>query len=166
MTFPGRPSSRDDVRDDVRDEVRETLAAFTVPSEPGNERRAMERVAEAVKEVGLEASRMERMKTAVAEATMNAMEHGNEYDPEKPVHIEAIVSEGELSVSITDGGSGPEIPEAEAPDIEAKLDNRQTPRGWGLFLIESMVDELRVSGGDSRHTVELVFRLEEEKGGE
>lgn len=97
---------------------------------------------------------------------MNAMEHGNEYDPEKPVYIEVSASDGELSIKITDGGSGPPIPEAETPDIEAKLANRQTPRGWGLFLIESMVDELRVSGGEGRHTIELVFRLGEgEKGG-
>lgn len=96
---------------------------------------------------------------------MNAMEHGNEYDAGKPVYIEAAVSEAELSIKITDKGSGPPIPEAETPDIEAKLENRQTPRGWGLFLIESMVDELRVSGGEDRHTVELVFRLGEEKGG-
>ncbi len=160
---PGRPSSR--VGDN---DVRETLAAFEVPSEPGNERRAMEEVAEAVKDTGLEPPAMERLKTAVAEATMNAMEHGNEYDPEKPVFIEASASGGELSIAITDGGSGPPIPEAETPDIEAKLENRQTPRGWGLFLIESMVDELRVSGREDRHTVELVFRLGEEgeKGGE
>ena len=160
---PGRPSSR--VGDN---DVRETLAAFEVPSEPGNERRAMEEVAEAVKDTGLEPPAMERLKTAVAEATMNAMEHGNEYDPEKPVFIEASASGGELSIAITDGGSGPPIPEAETPDIEAKLENRQTPRGWGLFLIERMVDELRVSGCEDRHTVELVFRLGEEgeKAGE
>lgn len=158
---PGRPSSRDDVRNNVR----ETLATVRVPSEPGGERRAMEEVAEAVKDIGLPAPKMERLKTAVAEATMNAMEHGNEYDPKKPVFIEVAASDEEISIKITDGGSGPPIPEAETPDIEAKLENRQTPRGWGLFLIESMVDELRVSGGEDRHTVELVFRLGEEKGG-
>lgn len=150
-----------------RDGVRETLAEFSVPSEPGGERRAMQEVAEAVKDVGLSPPTMERLKTAVAEATMNAMEHGNGYDPKKPVHVEAGVSGEELSVKITDEGSGPEIPQTETPDIEAKLENRQTPRGWGLFLIESMVDELRVSGGEGRHAVELVFRLvETQEGGE
>lgn len=33
------------------------------------------------------ADRLERLKTAVGEATMNAMEHGNRYDPEKPVAV-------------------------------------------------------------------------------
>ena len=31
----------------------------------------------------------------------------------------------------------------------------QTPRGWGLFLIRSMVDEMHVSSDEGHHTVEL-----------
>ncbi len=36
----------------------------------------------------------------------------------------------------------------------------QTPRGWGLFLIQNMVDEVRVSGNPNHHTIELVMHLE------
>ena len=61
-----------------------------MPSEPGNEHPAMERVAEAVKELGLPAQRLERLKTAVAEATMNAMEHGSRYRSEVPVVIQVL----------------------------------------------------------------------------
>ena len=71
-----------------RSGARRTLADFTLPSEPGNERRAMEEVARAVSEVGLPERTLERLKTAVAEATMNAMEHGNHYRAELPVIIE------------------------------------------------------------------------------
>src|SRR5215212_8996411 len=60
---------------------RRVLADFTLPSEPGNERPAMEKVADAVKELPLSGQRLARLKTAVAEATMNAMEHGNRYNP-------------------------------------------------------------------------------------
>ena len=52
------------------------------------------------------------------------------------------------------------LPIAEQPDIEAKLDGRQSPRGWGLFLIKEMVDETRVTTKDGKHTLELVLRLE------
>jgi hypothetical protein len=48
----------------------------------------MERVAEVVEKLGLSEQRLERLKTAVAEATMNAMEHGNRYRPQAPVVIE------------------------------------------------------------------------------
>ena len=68
------------------------LAEFELPSAPGNERQAIERVEEAVADLGLESPRLERLKTAVAEATMNAMEHGNEYRADRPVSIRVIHS--------------------------------------------------------------------------
>jgi serine/threonine-protein kinase RsbW len=144
-----------------RDGTWRVLAELSVPSEPGNERRAMEVVASAVKGAGLTEQRLERLKTAVAEATMNAMEHGNSYRPEVPVKIRVLSSSADLSVSITDqGGSPVPDPDKEAPDLEAKLEGLQTPRGWGLFLIKNMVDEMHVTSDESHHTIELVMHLE------
>jgi serine phosphatase RsbU (regulator of sigma subunit)/anti-sigma regulatory factor (Ser/Thr protein kinase) len=136
------------------------LAAFELPSAPGNERQAMELVERAVAGVGLPPTRLERLKTAVAEATMNAMEHGNEYRPDRPVSIRVLRSADRLRVQVTDRGDAGELANAEEPDLEAKLEGRQKPRGWGLFLIEKMVDEARVTGEGGGRTVELVLRLE------
>ena len=137
------------------------LAKLSVSSEPGNERLAMERVAEVVREIGLSEQRLERLKTAVAEATMNAMEHGNRYDPDVSVNIQVWLLKDRLLVRIIDRGSGPlSSLKAQGPNLEAKLENLQTARGWGVFLIERMVDEVRVSGNPDHHTVELVMRLE------
>src|ERR687893_1044282 len=137
------------------------LAELSVPSELGNERLAMERVAEVVKELGLSEERLETLKTAVAEATMNAMEHGNRYRPEAPVVIEVLSSGVDLSVRINDQGKSlvPD-PDTEMPDLEAKLEGLQTPRGWGLFLIQNMVDEMHISSDESHHTIEVVMHLE------
>jgi serine phosphatase RsbU (regulator of sigma subunit)/anti-sigma regulatory factor (Ser/Thr protein kinase) len=139
------------------------LAAFDLPSEPGNEREAMERVARAVADLGIEPARIERLKTAVAEATMNAMEHGNEYRPDRPVSIRVLHSADRLRVQVSDHGEAGEPARPEVPDIEAKLEGRQKPRGWGLFLIEKMVDEARVTSEGGGRTLELALRLE---GGE
>ena len=137
-------------------EAYRTLAELSVPSEPGNERLAMEEVAGTVEGLGLPDRTLERLKTAVAEATMNAMEHGNRYRAEVPVLIEVAASDADLSVRITDEGSGPAAFDSETPDLAAKLDGAQTPRGWGLFLIKSMVDEMNVTGDERHHTVELI----------
>jgi serine phosphatase RsbU (regulator of sigma subunit)/anti-sigma regulatory factor (Ser/Thr protein kinase) len=134
--------------------------SFTIPSEQGNERGASERVAEAVASLGLEPARLERLKTAVSEAVMNAIEHGNQSNPELPVEVGIRRDAGELLVRITDQGGEHEIAEAETPDLEAKLDGLQKPRGWGLFLIKNMVDDLRVTTDGIHHTAELVMRLE------
>ncbi len=136
------------------------LADFTLASEPGGEREAMARVERAVEAVGLDPARIERLKTAVAEATMNAMEHGSEYRADRPVAIRVLHSPDRLRVRVTDQGSAGELSPAEAPDLEAKLEGRQKPRGWGLFLIEKMVDEARVTSSEDGHTLELALRLE------
>jgi anti-sigma regulatory factor (Ser/Thr protein kinase) len=138
-----------------------TLSELLLPSIPGNERQAMEQVAQAVQELHLSTRRLEQLKTAVAEATMNAMEHGNHYQPDVPVIIQVQASATTLAVRISDQGEGPADIEAETPDLEAKLAELQTPRGWGLFLIKNLVDEMFIINNNSHHTIELIINLEE-----
>jgi serine phosphatase RsbU (regulator of sigma subunit)/anti-sigma regulatory factor (Ser/Thr protein kinase) len=141
-----------------------TLAEWTLPSEEGNERLAMEQVGEALSALGLPARRLERLKTAVAEATMNAIEHGNGNTPELPVEICVRVSDADVVVEIVDqGGQGGNFRggQVETPDLSAKLEGEQSPRGWGLFLIKSMVDEMRVTSTAGRHCVELIMHREQ-----
>ena len=118
----------------------------------------MQRVVEIVEPLQIDAGKLEKLKTAVAEATMNAIEHGNHNDPDLPVGIEVLKDGDVLRIRITDHGGGEEIPDSTAPDIDAKLRGEQTPRGWGLFLIKNMVDDMIVTSDDVHHTVELVVR--------
>ena len=138
------------------------LTDFQLPSNPGNDREAMDRVATAAQGLNLPEKQLNRLKTAVSEATMNAIEHGNGNDPSLPVTIQLLERPNEVAVRITDCGPGPSGDlEPEEPDLLAKLDGLQTPRGWGLFLIKNMVDELHVFGDDSSHTLELILRTDD-----
>jgi anti-sigma regulatory factor (Ser/Thr protein kinase) len=91
---------------------------------------------------------------------MNAMEHGNKYQADFPVHISVLLTPQNLKVRILDHGRGEEISPPETPDLDAKLAGLQSPRGWGLFLIKNMVDELNISDENEHHVVELVMNLE------
>jgi anti-sigma regulatory factor (Ser/Thr protein kinase) len=135
------------------------ILAFNVRSEQGNERDALARVAEALTGHGLTTDELDRIKTGVAEATMNAIEHGNRNQPDLPVDVEVRVEAGDVIVDVTDrGGAGDPVGPTH-PDLELKLAGLQTPRGWGLFLIESLVDEVeQVTEGD-RHTVRLIVHI-------
>ncbi len=95
---------------------------------------------------------------------MNAMEHGNGYDPDKLARLQVFLDETAVRVTISDEGGGPPLPTTTSPDLEAKLAGEQPPRGWGVFLIQNMVDELHVHQGDRHHTVELVMYLADETG--
>jgi serine phosphatase RsbU (regulator of sigma subunit)/anti-sigma regulatory factor (Ser/Thr protein kinase) len=140
-----------------------TLTRFSLPSEPGSERQAIRKVVEATQNLGLPLSRLERLKTAVGEATMNAIEHGNKGEPELQVSVHVLVSEVAIMVRISDQGNGPYTVKPQMPDLEAKIAGRQPPRGWGLFLIEHMVDQMNVVQGKSGHTLELILLRKGEK---
>ena len=143
----------------------QVFAEFSLPSEPGNERKAIAEVVSILETNSvlrqLSEARVNRLKTAVAEATMNAIEHGNANRPELPVDIQVMSSADAVIVRITDQGGAKPIAAGVKPDIEAKLAGLQSPRGWGLFLIENMVDEMHVMSDETHHTVELSIYREE-----
>ena len=131
------------------------------------ERLALARVAGTVQGLGLSEARLERLKTAVAEATMNAIEHGNGNRPEIPVEVEVTQKGDEIVVAISDqggenagagDGDGTGPGGQEEPDLVRKLDGEQSPRGWGLFLIRNMVDAMHVTTDGQRHTIWLTMR--------
>jgi len=133
-----------------------TVAVFNIASSPGNERVAMEQVAGAARSYVTTVC-LERLKTATAEAVMNAMEHGNKYQAELKVHIELHVSPDALLLEVTDQGKDRVAPKERDPDLDAKLAGLDTPRGWGLFLIRNMVDEVTLTSGPDFHRLELLM---------
>jgi anti-sigma regulatory factor (Ser/Thr protein kinase) len=137
------------------------LARFEVRSETGNEREAVRQVEAATAHLDLTGDQRSRLGTAVAETTMNAIEHGNGLDADKPIDIVVVQHPDAVEVLVTDqGGSRPDIDPVE-PDLELKLAGLQTPRGWGLFLVENMVDSVAHEVDGTRHTVRLTLNLEE-----
>jgi serine phosphatase RsbU (regulator of sigma subunit)/anti-sigma regulatory factor (Ser/Thr protein kinase) len=139
---------------------RDLLARFELRSEEGNERSAVDRVLAALDGCGLSADQAQQLGTAVAEATMNAIEHGNGLQADLPVLVEVTREGDRVVVAVTDHGAGPGAEPADEPDIELKLAGLQTARGWGLFLIEHMVDAVEHEQVADRHTVRLVVRPE------
>jgi serine phosphatase RsbU (regulator of sigma subunit)/anti-sigma regulatory factor (Ser/Thr protein kinase) len=136
------------------------LTAFSLPGTTGNEREAMDRVAAAVADLGLPADRLERLKTAVSEAAMNAIEYGSQSRDDVPFDVEVAVSPDDIIVRITDRALSGAVPgDAETPDIERKLAGDQKPRGWGLFLIEHMVDAMEVTTDEEAGTQTVSLRL-------
>lgn len=140
------------------------INAFSLPGAIGNEREAMDRVAAAVADLGLPDARLERLKTAVSEASMNAIEYGSQGDPDVPFNVEVEVTPSDVIVRVTDHARSGAVPtDSEAPDLERKLAGDQKPRGWGLFLIEHMVDAMDVSADDEAGTQTVTLRLAREE---
>jgi anti-sigma regulatory factor (Ser/Thr protein kinase) len=124
----------------------------------------MDRVAAAVADLGLPADRLERLKTAVSETAMNAIEYGSQGREDVPFDVDVAVGPTDIVVRVTDRAlSGPVPSDAETPDLERKLAGDQKPRGWGLFLIEHMVDAIDVSADDDAGTQTVTLRMAREE---
>jgi serine/threonine-protein kinase RsbW len=112
-----------------------------LPSRLGSEKVAMNTAADLARAMGFGEDRIEDLKTAVAEACINAMEHGNKLDETLPVGVILSMSPDSLEVRVVDTGPGPQS-RAATPDIDRKMHEQEHPRGMGMFLIESLVDEV------------------------
>src|SRR5438034_11731609 len=91
---------------------------------------------------------------------MNAIEHGNQNLPEVPVSITVLAQPVALAVRIADQGGSRPILAPSVPDLDAKLAGLQPPRGWGLYLIKNLVDEMHIGGDATQHTIELILYRE------
>jgi len=133
----------------------EIHSEFSVPSLKHNELKVVDGVMKVINGLGISQEKASNLVTAVSEAAMNAIEHGNMNDPELDVDVQVWVNRRVIGISISDQGAGGRIMELEEPDLSEKLEFRQSPRGWGFYLIKNMIDrmELRYSGG--RNTIDL-----------
>jgi serine/threonine-protein kinase RsbW len=101
------------------------------------ERKASELAAES----GLDDDEVQRVEMAVREAAVNAVYHGNAYDPNKKMTFAMERTPESLIITVADEGKG--LNESEIPDPLAP-ENLLKPSGRGIFLIRSFMDEVRI----------------------
>ena len=129
-----------------------------LPSMLGCEKVAMDFAASVAKSMNFPADRVEDLKTAVAEACANAIEHGNKLDANMKVGVSLTVDEDRLQIAVQDEGSG--IGQVQTPDIDTKLEGTADTRGWGIFLIESLMDEVTFESTPKGNVVKMIIHLE------
>jgi len=134
-----------------------------LPSRLGYEKVAMSTASAVAKLMGFREDRIEDLKTAIAEACINAIEHGNRLNEMLSVGVILSAGADQLEVKVIDDGSGIKKPPPK-PDIDRKMHGEEDPRGIGMFLIQALVDEAEwVAGTEGRNSyVRLVIRLDKE----
>ena len=144
-------------------ESKPTSVEVRLPSRLGYEKVAMSTAAAVAKLVGLQPERIEDLKTAVAEACINAIEHGNRLNEKLSVGVILSASDDVLEVKVIDDGKGMKGQPVK-PDIDRKMHGEEDPRGMGMFLIQALVDEAEwVAGIDGKSSyVRLVIRLDKD----
>ena len=131
----------------------------SLPSRLGYERIAMDCSASFAKMAGFAPQRIEDLKTAVAEACLNAIEHGNKSHPDTRVLVTMDFKDDRFSVLVKDGGNGiGRLPKDRT--VMRRIENLEPPKGLGIYLIKQLVDEVEFNKmTKDGHTVKMVIKL-------
>ena len=142
--------------------LKENTIEVSLPNKLGYERVAMACSASFAKILGFLPERIEDLKTAVSEACLNAIEHGNLKNPDKRVLVSMNYNDNLLSVSVIDEGKGMDdnSEELQIINIKRKNESYEIQRGHGIFLIKQLVDQVefkRING--IGHVVRMMIRM-------
>jgi serine/threonine-protein kinase RsbW len=142
-------------------ESNSTIVELRLPTHLGYEKVAMSTAASLAKLRGFPDDRIEDLKTAVAEACINAIEHGNRLNEKLSVGVVLRAEPDSIEVKVIDDGSGIKKQPAK-PDIDRKMHGEEDARGMGMFLIQALVDEAEwVTGLDGKSSyVRLLIKLD------
>jgi serine/threonine-protein kinase RsbW len=129
-----------------------------LPSRLGYEKVAMSTAASVAKLMGFREDRIEDLKTAVAEACINAIEYGNRSAADIPVVVTLSADDRRLLVDVCDRALG-----ATRPHMGAMVDLQNPPVGphanMGLFLIHNLVDEVAIVCRANGTHVQMAMRF-------
>jgi serine/threonine-protein kinase RsbW len=112
-----------------------------LPNELGYELIARDAVAAFARRLGMPRDKIDDLKTALCEACINAIEHGNSLNPELHVEISCRVDDDRLVIDVCDQGVCRASPKASPLSMVDKLEGLGSLRGMGLMLISQLCDE-------------------------
>lgn len=114
--------------------------SYTLDSTLESVNQAEETALKFAEKQGFSEDEVQRISMAVREAMVNAVLHGNQYDPKKKVRVSFENSPKSLIVRIADEGTGLDpdsIPDPLAPENLLKTSGR------GIFLVRAFMDEVK-----------------------
>src|SRR5579872_187113 len=115
--------------------------------------RAEQTASRIASENGFDEDEVMQIAMAVREACINAVLHGNAYDPGKKVKMELQRTGQNLVITIRDEGKGlnlDQIPDPLAPENLLKTSGR------GIFLMRSFMDEVEIHPSQTGTEIKLI----------
>ena len=140
----------------------EKLVEMHIPNVLGSEKAAIEKAVLIAKKMGFSDDRVEDMKTALSEACINAIEHGNKFDLNTKVGITLAADDHTLKVIVHDEGNG--IDPEKIPKERAHANGFPKRRGYGMFLIRNLVNEVSFECKPGKgNEVRMIIHLDNNK---
>jgi len=115
--------------------------SYTLDSTLETVNNAEEKASRMAAEAGFDDEEIMKISMAVREGAVNAVLHGNAYDPNKKVTLAFELTVHDLVIVIRDQGKGLDV--SRIPDPLAP-DNLMKTSGRGIFLIRSFMDVVEI----------------------
>ena len=144
--------------DKMTTSLNERVVKLILPSAIGYERIAMSSLASFAVMHDFSPERIEDLKTVIAEAAINAMQHGNKWHPDTKVHIRFNFWDNAIQISVSDEGEGIKelLPQ---PDINRIVNQLDPPVGFGIYLIRELADEVEFNAAaENGHCLKMVVK--------
>jgi serine/threonine-protein kinase RsbW len=129
---------------------------ITIPSDASEAQLVQEFIEEALRIANYPEAEIVRIKIAVAEALVNAITHGNQWDPDKRVHVSYTTTAERFEVSITDEGPGFDYESRFRPPAPTDPIIFERPSGRGLLLMRTFMTEVHFHGAGNVVTMTKV----------
>ena len=124
---------------------------LTLPILPDMELAATKTSEVVAKHMGLNEEKTAEISMAIIEACINAFEHS---ETKSHIKIHFIITNDTLVIQVTDQGKGFDKSKVEIPNIDDKLGS-DYKRGWGLKLIEELMDTVEFKSSGTGTTVTM-----------
>jgi serine/threonine-protein kinase RsbW len=120
----------------------EQIVELQLPNTLGSEKVAIKKAVSIAEKMGFSKDRIEDLKTAIAEACINAIEHGNKFDENTKVGVTFASDDTSLQVVVHDEGDG--VDPKKIPKERVDKDGLPRRRGYGVYLISNLVNEFTI----------------------
>ena len=135
----------------VIDMSKRSIVELKLPAIPDIELAATKTSEIVAKHMKLSEEKSAEINMALIEACINAFEHSKS---KKDIYIKFIVDEESLTIKVIDKGVGFDKSKVKIPNIEKKLKNKRK-RGWGLKLINELMDSVEWESSEKGTTVTM-----------
>ena len=122
-----------------------------IPSRPEASRQVQDEILEQMGRLRWGEHDVFSVRLAMEEALINAIKHGNHYDPGKSVRIFCGIAQNTLRIEIEDEGKGFDL--AAVPD-PTDPENLESPCGRGIMLMRSFMSRVEFNDVGNRVVLE------------
>ena len=135
--------------------------SYTLDSTLDSVNKAEQAAQDVASKMPFEDEECHRIAMAVREAAVNAVLHGNAYDPDKKMTVSFENTGKSLVIKISDQGRG--LRDEDIPDPLAE-ENLLKQSGRGIFLIRSFMDEVKIRHLQPGTEITLVKNIGQSSG--